>query len=109
MLFVCIFAMAIKAQNLSMLVAFQTIHCVQLFNVPIYVRLHAIDEYLQAADGLVRNNGSSRNIFLTTDNGTLIQEIESGAFHKYNFTFYYTRQVNVTSSGRFGNVEFESA
>ena len=33
----------------------------------------------------------SRNIFFSTDNQTVVDEIERGAFDQYGFTFYYTR------------------
>ena len=52
-----------------------------------------MQEYLKAAESLVRNYGASRNIFFSTDDPSIIQEIESGIYTATNFTFFYTKCV----------------
>jgi hypothetical protein len=55
-------------------------------------------EYLEAAARLVREDtsfSSSRSIFLSTDDPDIIDDIARGEYDHMNFTFYYTRYVNV--------------
>jgi hypothetical protein len=54
-------------------------------------RLHAMEEYMEAAESLVRSHGVSRNIFFSTDDPSIIEEIESGIYTAANFTFFYTK------------------
>jgi hypothetical protein len=48
-------------------------------------------DYIKAAETLVHQNGTSRNIFFSTDDATIIREIENGTYARMNFTFFYTR------------------
>ena len=51
-------------------------------------------EYLEAAALLIEHDkslSSSRNIFLSTDDADIVDDIARGAFDHMNFTFYYTR------------------
>ena len=46
---------------------------------------------MEAAEAILRDDPSiGRNIFFSTDNGTVVQEMEQGRYDRYNFTFYYT-------------------
>lgn len=57
-----------------------------------HIRTHPSMEYMEEAQGIVSRDPSvTRNIFFSTDNQTVLDEIERGAFDRYNFTFYYTR------------------
>ena len=55
------------------------------------IRLHPMVEYLEAAEKMVHNEGAARNIFLTTDDGELIEDLTTGRYASFNFTFFYTR------------------
>ena len=51
-------------------------------------------EYLEAEALLIEHDeslSSSRNIFLSTDDADIIDDIARGAFDHMNFTIYYTR------------------
>jgi hypothetical protein len=51
-------------------------------------------EYLEAAALLIEHDkslSSNRNIFLSTDDADIIDDIVRGAFDHMNFTLYYTR------------------
>lgn len=55
--------------------------------------LHDFQEYLRAAEDLV-DNGASLNVFLTTEDEGIINNVENetiSAKTSKNFTFYYTR------------------
>ena len=55
--------------------------------------LHGFEEYLEAAEDLV-DNGASLDVFLTTDDEGIINEVEDETILSKttkNFTFYYTR------------------
>jgi len=57
-------------------------------------RLHPMTEYLEAAALLIEHDeslSSNRNIFLSTDDADIIDDIARGAFDHMNFTIYYTR------------------
>ena len=57
--------------------------------------MHTVAEFVEAAQGIVNQDPTvSRNIFFSTDNQTVLDEIERGALDRYNFTFYYTRCVH---------------
>lgn len=62
-----------------------------LFFPKLLNRLHPMLEYLEAAEDLAQTLFTSRYIFFSTDNATLIEEIEEGSYQQYNFTFFYTR------------------
>lgn len=52
--------------------------------------LHPFEEYMEAAEHLVRNfTGLSRNIVLGTDNEHIIEQLESNKTARRHFTFYY--------------------
>lgn len=62
-----------------------------------FKRLVPLEEYMEAAAELMdRDPTLSGAIFFSTDNQTLIDDIEGGRVHGYNnktFTFYYTTCV----------------
>ena len=59
-------------------------------------RVHSMEEYMDAAqDILDRHPNISRNVILTFDNETLVDEMHRGAYDKYNVSFYYTAYVHM--------------
>lgn len=56
-------------------------------------RLHPLEDYLAAASDAVWQMDAPRDVFLTTDDRDLIENIEEGHYDHYGFTYYYTRSV----------------
>lgn len=52
-----------------------------------------MEDYLTAASGAVLRMDAPLDIFLTTDDRDLIENIEQGHYDHYGFTYYYTRSV----------------
>ena len=48
-----------------------------------------MEDYLNAANELVKTHGAARNIVLATDDEGVIEKLEAGAYDSWNYTYYY--------------------
>lgn len=53
-------------------------------------KLHSFGEYMDAADGVVLQNGAIKHIILGTDNEHIIENLENNISERRGYTFYYT-------------------
>ena len=55
--------------------------------------LHPMENYLAAASDAALHMDAPADIFVSTDDRDLIENIEQGHYDHYGFTYYYTRCV----------------